>query len=208
MDFDIITESAKKAFDNFVQNIVAYIVGLLIACIGSMFIITSAPLFYGLYYMVLKGTRGEKVEIKDVFYGFSSGNIFIRSWIGFIGIAIAPIVLWVIVFIIIAILTLISPTLAVMLGMLLYLVLLVAMFVLAIFLYYAIYIYIMTPSENIVYAIKESISIGKANIIMMLLTIIIASVMSCLWVTTPLGMVFAAYVLKELKPDLKDGSGI
>jgi len=207
MDFDIITESVKKAFDNFVQNIVAYIVGFLIGFIGICLVITAGPALYGLYYMAIKGARGEKVEIKDVFYGLSSVSAFIRSWIGLIGIALVPFIIWIIYFIILTIVTMISPALAIIMS-LLSLILILAMFFLFVFLYFALYIYIMTPSENIIYAIKESISIGKSNFIMVLLTVLISYVMSILWITTPLGTVFAAYMLKELKPELKDGSGI
>jgi mannitol-specific phosphotransferase system IIBC component len=72
MNFDLITTNLKKGFDAFVANIAAYIIGFLIAVFGSILIVTIAPLFYGFYYMCVKGTRGDKIEIKDVFYGFSS----------------------------------------------------------------------------------------------------------------------------------------
>ena len=207
MDFDIITESAKKAFDNFVQNIVAYIVGFIIGFIGICLVITAGPAMYGLYYMAIKGARGEKVEIKDVFYGLSSVNAFIRSWIGFIGYMLVPIIVWIIYGIIAAIVVMVSPALAIIVSLLGLLAMAITLLLL-VFLYYVLYIYIMTPSENIIYAIKESISIGKSNFIMVLLTFVISYVMSILWITTPLGTVFGAYVLKELKPDIKDGSGI
>ena len=79
-------------------------------------------------------------------------------------------------------------------------------FILAIFLFFTLYIYVMRQSENIVYAIKESIAISKANIVMVILTIIVYMVLSCLGITQPLGEVFAVYMLKELKPDIKDES--
>ena len=200
MDFDIISGGVKKAFDTFVQDIVVYIVGALIFAFGSCLIITSAPLLYGLYYMVLKGTRGEKVEIKDVLYGFSSGSIFVRSWIGAIGMAIVPIIVVIVLMIPIFIL----PSLSFIFILIMW----VAMLVIGIFLFYSPYIYVMTPSENIVYAIKESISIGKSNILMVLVTIIVTGILSMFYVTMPLGSLFAVYVLKELNPEIKDDSGM
>lgn len=68
----------RRSWDAFKDNIAAYIVGTLITIIGSIFIITAAPLWYGLTYMTVKGMRGEKVEINDVFEGF---NNFIKSWV-------------------------------------------------------------------------------------------------------------------------------
>jgi len=208
MDFNVITDNLKKAFDGFVANIVAYIVGALIVAIGSIFIITAAPLVYGLYTMVLKGTRGEKVEIKDVLYGFSSGSIFIRSWIGFLGLMAVPICIWIAYMVLIFVIGLVSTTAAALIGMVLSLVLFIVMLVLFLFLYYTLFIYVMTPSENIIYAIKESIAIAKANLIMVLLTMLISGILGMFTITIPLGWLFAAYMLKEFKPDLKDNSAI
>jgi hypothetical protein len=202
MDFDAITESVKKAFDAFMQNIVVYIVGFLIAIVLCIFIITIAPLIYGLYYMIIKGTRGEKVEIKDVFYGFSSLGIIIRSWIGVIVYGL----IYFIVSFIIGMISAIIPSLAV--ALLISLVSMLISLILTIFLYYTLYIYVMTPSENIIYAIKESVDIGKSNIIMVFLTIVISYILSILIITWPLGALFAVYMLKELKPEIKDESGI
>ena len=212
MDYDVITEGVKKAFDTFVQNIVAYIVGVLIAIIGSIFIITIAPLFYGLYYMAIKGARGEQVEIKDVFYGFSSIGVIIRSWIGFLVVGlISAIIGFIVGFIIGFILGLVIvavPSLALMVSLLSMIVSLIVSIIIQIFLFYTMYIYIMTPSENILYALKESVDIGKSNILMVFLTILISGILSIFIITMPLGSLFAVYVLKELKPELKDGSGL
>ena len=68
----------SNSWNIFKNNIAAYIIGALIAVIGSIFIITIAPLFYGLTYMAVRGVKGETVEINDVFEGF---NHFIRSWV-------------------------------------------------------------------------------------------------------------------------------
>ncbi len=51
----------------------------MIAVVGSILIVTIAPLVYGFTYMAVKGARGEMVEINDVFEGFKKDN-FIRSW--------------------------------------------------------------------------------------------------------------------------------
>jgi hypothetical protein len=57
----------KDSWEIFKNNLVAYIIGALITIFGSIIVITSAPLAYGLTYMAVKGARGETVEIGDVF---------------------------------------------------------------------------------------------------------------------------------------------
>ncbi|MCL2142163.1 MAG: hypothetical protein FWH46_04735 [Methanimicrococcus sp.] len=203
MDFDVISVSLKKAFDVFVANIVAYIVGFLICVVGSCFIVTIGPLFYGLYYMVLKGSRGETPDIKDIFCGFSSVSAFIRSWVGFLGFFLPLFVVYIIFFLLIMFST------ALRLGFLSFLfmpVMFLIVFVLMIFLYFTLFIYVMTPSENIVFALKESFRISKSNLIMTILTIIIAGFCGILFVTMPIGLLFAASMLKEFEPSLKDQS--
>jgi len=207
MDFDLITTAVKKAFDTYVENIVVYIISALIAVFGSCFIITSAPLAYGLYSMILKGTRGEKAEIKDILYGFSSLDIFIRSWIGVLALAVIPICISIAFTILSMVLVAISSSLGFLVA-LLSLCMIIVIFALVIFLYYSLFIYVMTPSENIIYAIKESIAIAKENLIMVILTVIIAGILGMFTITIPLGWTFAAYMLKELKPDLKDNAGL
>ncbi|WP_321419141.1 glycerophosphodiester phosphodiesterase [uncultured Methanomethylovorans sp.] len=71
----------KDSWEIFQKNIVAFIVGTLIAGIGSILIVTIAPLFYGVVYMAVKGIKGEKVEIADVFAGFKVSGAFVQSWI-------------------------------------------------------------------------------------------------------------------------------
>jgi membrane-anchored glycerophosphoryl diester phosphodiesterase (GDPDase) len=70
----------KDSWNSLKENIVTYIVALLIAAVGSILIVTIAPLAYGVGYMAVKGARKEAVEINDVFVGFKSEN-FLRSWI-------------------------------------------------------------------------------------------------------------------------------
>jgi len=62
------------------DNIVVYAVATLIAFVGSIFIVTIAPLYYGLMNVAVKGARSQPVEINDVFEGFKNGN-FVRSWV-------------------------------------------------------------------------------------------------------------------------------
>lgn len=75
MDYEDIFSRSWNAFKD---NVAAFIVATIIVVFGSIFIVTIAPLFYGLTYMAVKGLRGEKVEINDVFEGF---NYFVKSWV-------------------------------------------------------------------------------------------------------------------------------
>ncbi|WNY27283.1 hypothetical protein [Methanolapillus ohkumae] len=197
MDFNtkIIEDGLKKAWGAYIENIVALIIGLLIAWIGSILIVTTAPLMYGLYYMCVKASRGEKVEIKDVFYGFSSVSMFIRSWIYFL-------VLFVIVFAIIIIVSIVSYISAI-LGMLVYFILLI---IFAFAVYYSMAIYVMSPKENVIYALKEGFEISKSNLLVTIVVMILAGIISMFVITAPLAFIFDVYVLKELKPTIKDES--
>ncbi|WP_340819070.1 hypothetical protein [Methanolobus sp. WCC4] len=76
MDYEVLL---KNSWNIVKDNIVTFIVGLLIAVIGSILIVTIAPLAYGYTFMAIKGVRGEIPEIGDVFEGFKKDN-FIRSW--------------------------------------------------------------------------------------------------------------------------------
>lgn len=67
----------KQGFETFKNNVIAYMLGTLIAMLGSMLIVTAPPLIFGLYFMAVKGSQGHKVEVVDVFNGF---NYFIKSW--------------------------------------------------------------------------------------------------------------------------------
>ncbi|WMW22233.1 hypothetical protein RE476_12825 [Methanolobus mangrovi] len=76
MDYEV---ALKNSWNVVKDNLVTFIVGLLITAVGSILIVTIAPLVYGFTFMAVKGARGEIVEINDVFEGFKKDN-FIRSW--------------------------------------------------------------------------------------------------------------------------------
>jgi uncharacterized membrane protein len=92
----------SDAFTVFKKHWITFLIATLIAVVGSIFIITFRPLFWGLYIIALMSIRGEEVEIGDVFKGF---NHFIKSWtifiigailvfIGFIFLIIPGLLLW------------------------------------------------------------------------------------------------------------------
>ncbi len=72
-----VEDALKDSWEVFKKGYVAYIIGAGIAVLGSIFIITAAPLLFGLYRMAIKGLKGEEVEIADVLWGFGR---FLRSW--------------------------------------------------------------------------------------------------------------------------------
>ena len=153
MQIETIMTDSWNIFKN---NIVAYIIGALIAVIGSIFIITIAPLFYGLTYMAVRGIKGETVEINDVFEGF---NNFIRSW----------------VFVIAAVILL-------MIG---YFFLIIPGIILSILLIYALPLLVMRDYGG-TDAIKESINIGKENFADTLVLFVIIIVLNAIGDSIPL----------------------
>lgn len=232
MDFDVITSGLKKGWEVWKSNIVAYVVGIILLAViavivgaivgllGGAALVTAIetgstagmgmalagvlialiiavlvlmPLGFSLYYMAIKGARGEKVEIKDIFYSFRKG-VYVRMLIFAI--------VYTILFGILGIIPIIGGLIAL---------------IVEFFLFFAIYIYIMTPSENIVYAFKESFNIVKDNLLMVLVAFIVYIVLIAvgaillgigLLVTMPIAMIFVTSVLKALKPELRDGSEI
>ncbi|MDV0446237.1 hypothetical protein MsAg5_00650 [Methanosarcinaceae archaeon Ag5] len=230
-DFKIIEESLKKAWQAFVDNIIAYIVaaiifiivasvasqfitgvaliwavlslslsfaasaiyGLVLAIIGIVGLIILPPVAYGLYYMSLKGLRGEKVDIKDIMYGLNAKTI-VRSWIYFI-------VLYAIMFVF-AIISAILGFIPFLGG----LIALILMIIVYTFLFFSLYIYVMTPNENVVYALKEGVEIAKKNFLMTFVAMILSGILCILIVTIPLGLAFGGEILKKIVPTLKDDS--
>ena len=153
MQIETIMTDSWNIFKN---NIVAYIIGTLIAVIGSIFIITIAPLFYGLTYMAVRGMKGETVEINDVFEGF---NNFIRSWV-----------------------FVIAAGILLMIG---YFFLIIPGIILSILLIYALPLLVLRDYGGID-AIKESINIGKENFTDTLVLFVIIVVLNAIGGAIPL----------------------
>lgn len=153
MEIENILSNSWNIFKN---NIAAYIIGTLIAVIGSIFIITIAPLFYGLTYMAARGIKGEKVEINDVFEGF---NNFIRSWV-----------------------FVIAAGILLMIG---YFFLIIPGIILSILLIYALPLLVLRDYGGID-AIKESINIGKNNFTDTLILFVIIVVLNAIGGGIPL----------------------
>lgn len=171
-----------RSWDVFKENIVAFIVGALIAVIGSILIITIAPLFYGLTHMAVKGIKGEKVEINDVFEGF---NHFVRSWV-----------------------FVLASSILVFIG---YLLLVIPGIVLSIMLVYGLPLLVIRGYGG-TDAIGESISLSKSNFVDTLVLFIIGLVLNAIggWIpfafalTLPFSLIFyslAAYELMEEYPE-------
>jgi uncharacterized membrane protein len=165
----------KDSWEIFQKNMVAYIVGALITIFGSIIVITSAPLAYGLTYMAAKGARGETVEIADVFAGFKPDK-FIQSWILFLIIMIP---------IFIGFLLLVIP------GMIIGI-------VFSIIFLYALPLMVI-KDLGAVDALKESLEIAKANlqdtVILVVIVMILNAIGSAIWIGTILTMPFSMLLL-------------
>jgi len=123
----------SDTWDVFKENFVTYIIATLVAMIGSILIVTIAPLLYGLVDMAVRGFKGEPLEYKDVFSGFDH---FVRSW----------------VFVLVAVILLAIG----------YMLLVIPGLILSILLLYSFPLLVIRGYGG-VEAIKESIEIGKNN---------------------------------------------
>ena len=72
-----ITEVFKKTWNIFTKQFVTLILGILLAFILMIFVITIPPLIFGMYILCIKAAQGKKIKITDIFEGF---NYFFRSW--------------------------------------------------------------------------------------------------------------------------------
>lgn len=209
MDLDVFTKSLEKAFNTLKDNVVAYVVGAIIAIVGSIFIITMAPLMYGLTYMAVKGTRGEKVEIGDVFFAFRSLSRFIRSWLYGIILFVIIFVITIICVILGIILAKISPALAVIAS----LIGAILAFIVMLGLIYSETLYVMTPPSGVIDALKESLTLSKENVLMTIVAVIVMCILGFIgslflglltFVTTPFSLLYLAYMVKDLRPAIQD----
>ncbi|NPE28574.1 glycerophosphodiester phosphodiesterase [Methanococcoides sp. SA1] len=154
MDYEDIFSRSWTAFKD---NVAAFIIATIIVIFGSIFVVTIAPLLYGLTYMAMKGLRGEKVEINDVFKGFDR---FVKSWV---------LLLVSIILINIGFMLLILP------GM-----------ILSILLIYSLPLLVI-KDYGAMDAIKESIEISKQNFVDSLVLLIIVAIISAIGGITYIG---------------------
>jgi len=147
----------SRSWNAFKGNVAAFIVATIIVVFGSIFIVTIAPLFYGLTYMAVKGLRGEKVEINDVFEGF---NRFVKSWV-----------------------LLLVSVILIGIG---YMLLILPGLILSILLIYS-FPLLVIKDYGAMDAIKESIDISKQNFVDSLVLFIIVAIISTIGGITYLG---------------------
>jgi hypothetical protein len=68
----------RDGFTVYSENLTTFILAMLCAAVGSIFIVTAPPLLFGLYSMGLKAAKGRSVEVKDLLDGF---RYAIKSWV-------------------------------------------------------------------------------------------------------------------------------
>jgi len=165
----------KDSWEIFKNNLVAYIIGALITIFGSIIVITSAPLAYGLTYMAVKGARGETVEIGDVFAGFKPDK-FIQSWVLFLVIMIP---------IFIGFLLLVIPGIIISI-------------VFAIIFLYALPLMVV-KNAGAIDSLKESFEMAKANpqdtIVLVVVAMVLNAIGSAIWIGTILTLPFTMLMI-------------
>ena len=60
----------RDGFSVYAENLTAFVLAMLCAAAGSIFIVTAPPLLFGLYSMGVKAAKGQAVEVKDLLDGF------------------------------------------------------------------------------------------------------------------------------------------
>ena len=181
---------------------VSAIIALVFRLLVILFLIlVSVPLGFGLINMAIKGARGDKVEIKDIFYSFTSLKVYKRN-VTFAFAIFIP-------FIVLAIISIIIPLIPIV-GFVLMLFIPIAFIIIVILLpfllIFSAHIYIMKPSENVMYAISENLNIVKANFVMVFVLILICGLVGSIPFVSPVSLIAVTFILKELKPDLRDES--
>ena len=151
---------AKKSFDIFKKEYATLILATLITIVGSILIVTIAPLFFGLYYVTIQLYEGKKAKPFDVMRGF---DYFWKSW----GIAILAILCILIGFVL-----LIVP----------------GLFLIVVF-QYVIAVAIL-EKKGIVDSLKRSYAIGKENIGFSIVLMIIILLIEALGSITYIGLLF------------------
>ena len=153
-----ITFSLEKSWDIFKKEYATLILATLITIIGSLLIVTIAPLLFGLYYVTIQLFQGNKVKPFDVMKGF---NYFWKSW-GIIILAILSII--------IGLILLIIPGLF-----------------LIVFFQYVVVISLI-EKKGVIDSLKRSYAIGRENvgfsIILMIITLLINGVGGITYVCT------------------------
>jgi hypothetical protein len=176
-----VNDALNESVAVYKKHFVAFTVATLIFIFGSLFIITIAPLSFGLIFMALKAIRGEDVEIADVFKGF---NYFIVSWV-----------------------LMIVEVLAITIG---FIFLIIPGFLLSILLMYSGAI-LINENRGPIDSLQRSFSIGRSNFQFTLIVGVIYLALSTLGIfsfivtifTTPLAVILttAAYLKIKEKED-------
>lgn len=188
-------DNVKYGFKIFSEKWLAFAAATLIAIVGSMLVITAPPLWFGLYYMVVKAMRGEKPEIGDVFKGF---QYFKTSWVYIILVCLIVVALYLPGFLV---MVLGSGKLG---GLLLF----IAMLAILVFSLTQVYAIPLMVGMNIgvVDAIKKSVEVFKQNLATTIIMGIVVGVLSWILSLIVVGSIVmptisaAAFTKVALKP--------